>query len=572
MKSLLRKYRRELVKENKVIMKYVFRYIDSLDTFNNLGKVAQLNDVYHEIGFMGVLVRMRGRTQEEKLDEMIRYYEYLPKQGTEQWLKLRIHTIGGSEMATVLGENKYQKLKDFVGGKLGIDEYKFSGNLATRWGKMFEPAFRQYVEFLFNNSIYECGSIPGYQENGIVLQSYSPDGIGVASIERISELIDINSEQYFSTKASHENQYIDLKSKFKKSKRMTILYEFKCPLRAGLDGRVPDHYISQPLTGLCTIPITHMAIFMQGVYRRCSVRDFLPNPNFDTDFHSSNYGSQQIFTNPILLGFIGLFKTSQAPSAPKTKAPKGPTEKEEIKELIEKEINNKYSEFWGMKMSMMNCVNNCKLISCFCDNADDAWEVYLSMVDEPEKASKSKIIKSVFMQTAAKLEIKVADLSDMKKEDFEILMETAEKSENIQMYYPEQIYYCSGQHEKYLAQHNYKPIVGNSQNWLKRQVDIFLDMCNEKNYSPIGIMPYKLFESTCVPVYKQEDYIEQNIDKIRYAHSIVTEIRTKSDRANYAYELEKRFPGRNTLKYIPYVSTAKITTEYADMDDFFSNI
>lgn len=571
MKVLLRKYRRELVKENKVIMKYVFRYIEDLDTFNNLGKVTQLSDVYHEIGFAGVLLRMRGRSQEEKLDELIRYYEYLPKQGTEQWLKLRIHTIGGSEMATVLGENKYQKLKDFVGGKLGIDEYKFNGNLATRWGKMFEPAFRQYVEFLFNNTIHESGSIPGYQENGIVLQSYSPDGIGIAAIDRIAELIDINSEQYFGNKASYEKPFVELTSKFKKSKRMTILYEFKCPLRAGLDGQVPDHYISQPLTGLCTIPITHMAIFMQGVYRRCSVKDFYINPNYDTDFHTS-FGASQVFTNPILLNFVGLYKTTQGAPRPKKTTPSGSCV-DDVKELIKKEIKTKYSEFWGMKMSMQNCVNNCRLISCFCDDVEDAWNVYLSMVDEPEKAGKSKIIKSVFTQTFAKPKIDVEDLSNIKKEDFEILMETVEKSESIQMYYPEQVYYCPGQHEKYLAQHNYAPIVGGSQTWLKRQVDIFNEWCREKNYSVIGIMPYKLFESTCVPVYKQDDYIVRNLDKIRYAHSVVTEIRTKSDRANYAYELEKLFPGRaNSLKYTPYVSTAKITTEYADMDDFFSNI
>jgi len=562
-------------------MKYIFRYVEDLETYKALGETSKdLRDLYHEIGFYGVLVRMRGRTQQDKLNELINYYEYLPKQGTEQWLKLRIHTVGGSEMATVLGENKYQKLKDFVGAKLGIEEYKFAGNLATRWGKMFEPAFRQYVEFLFNNSIHESGSIPGYQENGIVLQSYSPDGIGIASCERIAELIDINSEQYFGTKASYEPQFRNLVSKFKKSKQMTILYEFKCPLRSGLDGRVPDHYISQPLTGLCTIPITHMAIFMQGVYRRCSIQDFLPNPDYDTAFHCSGYAPQQTFTNPLLLGFIGIYKTNEVWAAPRPKKHQGaprPGSTFDI-EIAKRFLDNKNSEFYGKEFCMSNCVDNCRLIMSFCDEPEEAWNIYLSLVND-EKVSKSKVIKSVFMQTAESLckpIIEVEDLSNIEKNDFEIFMESAEKSEDIQMYYPEQVYYCESAHAKYLSEHNYMPMTQNhkSLKWLSIQVNLFIEWAKEKNYKIVGIMPYKLFESTCVPVYKQDNYIINNLDKIRYAHSIVSEIRTKSERANFAYELERRFPSRggNTLQYTPYVSSQKTVSDYADMDDFFSNI
>src|SRR5574343_1571806 len=114
----------------------------------------------------------------DKLVKFIDKYKDLPNQGSHEWIKGRMNTIGGSEMGTLLGVNKYSTLKTWVASKVGLTT--FGGNMYTRWGKMFEPITNTLVKlFLGINNIYEAGSIPSYSMNGV---KYSPDGLAVVKL------------------------------------------------------------------------------------------------------------------------------------------------------------------------------------------------------------------------------------------------------------------------------------------------------------------------------------------------------------------------------------------------------
>ena len=116
-------------------------------------------------------------------------YRYLPAQGSEEWLAQRLESIGGSEMGTVCGVNKYSKVKTLISQRLGLTK-RFSGNVWTRMGNLYENITAMYMEYCLKARIHETGSIPGLRDpQGKVIQAFSPDGLTVASAFELDNII-----------------------------------------------------------------------------------------------------------------------------------------------------------------------------------------------------------------------------------------------------------------------------------------------------------------------------------------------------------------------------------------------
>jgi len=196
------------------------------------------------------------------IEEFLLIHGEGPKQKSEQWHALKKTTIGGSEVATVLGMNKYGNIKSLIAQKINLNS--FSGNTATRWGNLFELVTRQYSERIFFCEIYDgiC-SLPGKIER----QRYSPDGIAAVSFDG--------------------NEYI-------------VLFEFKAPFSTIPNGTIPEHYVPQVKTGLMSIDICNFAIFVNNCYRKCSLDDFDFSTKYDVEFHSSRTD----WDAPIAIGIV----------------------------------------------------------------------------------------------------------------------------------------------------------------------------------------------------------------------------------------------------------------------------
>lgn len=191
------------------------------------------------------------------LETYLKGVEASPDQKTPEWYELRKTTIGGSEIATILGLNPYSKIKDLIGNKLGLNT--FSGNTATRWGCLFEDVTEKWTEIALNmtDTIRAVGSVKGRIEG----QRYSPDGLGVVKL------------------LNHEGT----------STYYIILFEFKAPLGTLPNGKIPKHYMPQIQTGLTSIKICDYAIFTNNCYRKCSLDDVAFNGTYDKKFHAGDY-------------------------------------------------------------------------------------------------------------------------------------------------------------------------------------------------------------------------------------------------------------------------------------------
>ena len=200
-----------------------------------------------------------------------------PEQRTTEWYKIKKLTVGGSEMSCVLNKNPYKDYHEFIAEKTGIGE-KCEGNLATRWGTLFENITERWTQnILCMSEICAAPSIEGV----IARQRYSPDGLGIVRFDGVD--------------------YI-------------ILFEFKSPLSSLPDGKIPYHYMTQVQTGLLTIAIADCAIYVSNAYRKCALSQLSFNGEYDTAFHSNDksLSKKKIHnTIPYATGLICFYQTSE---------------------------------------------------------------------------------------------------------------------------------------------------------------------------------------------------------------------------------------------------------------------
>ena len=219
------------------------------------------------------------------LARLIAANAHLPAQGTEEWLDLRRFNIGGSEIGVLTGDNKFSNLKKLVAGKVGLCSFK--GIMATRWGKAFEKVttilMQQILEI--DGGIQETSSIEG----GIPNHRYSPDGLAVAKM-LCGGVVD--------------GEYIETKE------YVTVLFEFKSPYSSIPDGTVPKCYMPQVLAGLGSIPIADFGLFVNNMYRKCSMAQFRADATYDTAFHNKD-AEKFVLRNPAAMGFIIVYMSRE---------------------------------------------------------------------------------------------------------------------------------------------------------------------------------------------------------------------------------------------------------------------
>lgn len=263
-------------------------------------------------------------------------YKHLPDQGSLEWINSRKQTIGGSEIGTIAGTNYYGKgdkgIGDLVANKIGLKP--FVKNIWMRMGNLCEDIVRQYAELVFDTNIYETGCIPGRtNSNDEVVQTFSPDGLGVTEIEKVID--------YFRDSYPDVEKYLRSMS----DDYNISLFEFKAPgCRIPLDGweSKTEGYHSQVLDGLDTIPIVSFGIYVDAVIRRCSLYNLGHNQVWNPVSYMQkmrDLGSAQY------CGFIGIYHVEGNASAYKPNE-EDPDLDDYIKELFKNKPSSEDFRSW----------------------------------------------------------------------------------------------------------------------------------------------------------------------------------------------------------------------------------
>ena len=250
---------------------------------------------------------------ETLMDGFVALHKNGHRQRTAGWLAMKAGSIGGSEIAALMGHNPYSSFDDVVGSKVGART--FEGNTACRWGTLFESAIERFVET-------DCGtrlagtdiSVPAPGHSGLAgRHANSPDGYGVVTLYAAEGSEGEPEWRLLSTSAETR-----ARAAGRRTKRVIALFEFKCPYRRQPKGGVPRHYKPQIWSGLALSPVAHLGIFVDAAFRKCALWSLGPGTGYDRTYHLEARVDR--WTTPVAWGITGVYAPRL--DAPRLDAPK----------------------------------------------------------------------------------------------------------------------------------------------------------------------------------------------------------------------------------------------------------
>ena len=232
----------------------------------------------------------------ELLGQFVGLYSGM-RQRDHSWYTAMGVTIGGSELAALMGLNPYSSAFDVIMDKLTTlagGESWGGGGEACWWGTLFEDIIGAYVEADLGAPI---------QGDDICIREHpghrnSPDGYIVARF-------------YRGTGGARHLWTTDMSPRIPTVERILLL-EFKCPMSRKPLGTVPRQYKPQVWSGLAVSPVAHLGLYVDAVFRKCGVADLGDSPDYDTGYHRFDHGRWEL---PVAWGLIGVY-------APRLDAPR----------------------------------------------------------------------------------------------------------------------------------------------------------------------------------------------------------------------------------------------------------
>lgn len=283
------------------------------------------------------------KTRTQLIEEFINKYKDLPKQGSKEWLDQRKFTVGGSQIATLMGINKYENMKSFAKSKCNF--YSFKKEAPLWFGTLLEPAVEKYVEIEFNTKTVETGSLPCDFNKYL---SYSPDGICVIKKNKLESVL---------TKEDINNCLLnsDVAKCVKDEEDIIVLMEFKCPfMRKIIKGDIPKYYKPQPLLGMEIIKIAEVSVFIECVFRFCSFKDLYTNK-----YSYYHYDKERLNGQAIMYSAISLYYEKDNTD-------------EELKDIILSLDNYKNTQYgWSYKEGDISSISDRKIINKIMENIVD---------------------------------------------------------------------------------------------------------------------------------------------------------------------------------------------------------
>ncbi len=454
-------------------------------------------------------MRIIKEKKEKLIRDLLEKYKDAPEQGTEAWKKVREGSVGGSEISIITGDNPYKNLPQFIKERCGLTKSGYSDNMYTRWGSIFEDVIQNLTELLLNCKVSNVGSIDGVIER----HRYSLDGLTTVGLKwrnqneqkganKIKELSTWKKilELAENTKIGKErgiNEYIPdiafnmdilfetIKSLIDYLSNETIslqiinfLLEFKCPLNSVPNGSVPQLYYPQVKAGLCDLKgICDTGLFINASFRKCSYRHWKFSKDYDEDYHQADVKGKykedvkKYFNLPIALGAICVYISLD-------------------------DLNNEMSppEF-----------------------GTPEYDIY-----KYEKMARTKITNRGQYGSEHLL-----DFGNCDKDMFNNMMVLL-KSKYLSSYLVEPIVY-----NKRLSRIKFIQAQGikKPQKEFSRSnvINEFKTWCYDKEYVPIGYIPWKLFELNIIVVEPEPLFLENIKDKVKEVMEIIDELKAILD-------------------------------------------
>jgi hypothetical protein len=200
------------------------------------------------------------------LDGFVQRHSGMRQRGDE-WRRAMGTTVGGSELAAVMGRSQYSDKYKVAAEKAAAlqGRQSFVGGPNCWWGSLFQDVAAAVVALDLGGRVVGddicVREVPGHRN--------SPDGYILARLVDTPE-----GPRLWSTDQPPPSE----------ARWVVVLLEIKCPTSRLPRGRVPRHYVPQLWSGLAVSP-AHFGLFVDAVFRKCSLEQLGPGPEFDVAYH-----------------------------------------------------------------------------------------------------------------------------------------------------------------------------------------------------------------------------------------------------------------------------------------------
>ena len=238
---------------------------DKLSDSNELPDSNEINDTI-KINVPNDVIRLNNL-----IDNFIDKFKHLPKQKSPEWYKMRTDGmngifIGGSDIASAININDYQSPGQLIRAKCSLPTARDSNDpIAMHWGSLFEDVIARFIEIDLQTKVKGTEMmICGHKSF-----RYSPDGLFVAGLKFTNGALE-------PCPANDPDCFIVI----------IFMGEFKSLWARTSKDSVPKYYVPQPLAGLEVIQIAQMALFVEGLFKCCSLEDLNPGKNYSRKIHT----------------------------------------------------------------------------------------------------------------------------------------------------------------------------------------------------------------------------------------------------------------------------------------------
>ena len=233
------------------------------------------------------------------------------EQRTEKWYNLMSTTIGGSEIAAILGRDSYKTMRDVAKRKceyaLGIVKHVPMPN--CWWGTLFEDIIQAYIEIDLGDTAHGTDACickyPGHRT--------SPDGYIVMGLKADGKTI------WKTTDPQSECHRI-----------MSVLLEFKCPVGRKPTHLIPTQYRPQILSGLALSPMAELGLFVDAVFYKCTYEQLGHSPEYDVKYHDKPLTKNEL---PLAWGVVAVYANA-APGLERFFEDAGESDKDDFQRIM----------------------------------------------------------------------------------------------------------------------------------------------------------------------------------------------------------------------------------------------
>lgn len=243
---------------------------------------------------------------EKRLRQHVQSFSSGVRQGTGPWLNLKSEIVGGSELSVILGMNSYSTWESLAAKKIGLAE-RSSPGVACHWGTMFEPVSERFVELDCKTSVFGT-DIHMHPKETFPDHGNSPDGYCVIYLEDGPNGWGLSHDPAATIAAGKIVQPV------------ATLIELKAPYRRYLDGKVPKMYRPQVWSGLSLSPVAHLGLYVEIVYRICTLTDLGPSPHYSMTYHQKDFKESTKRGKPLWEGAFAWGLTAVYAPLPGTRA------------------------------------------------------------------------------------------------------------------------------------------------------------------------------------------------------------------------------------------------------------